>query len=419
MRITVVGLGKLGLPLSAFYLSRGHQVTGVDASQERLAAIHAMEDLGDEPGLLETLRTARAEGRWRTTGATAGGVSDAEVVIVIVPVHATSEHDVEFAMLDSAAEQIGRGLGAGTLVVLESTVPVGTTRTRVLSRLRSTSGQVAFDLAYSPERVSIGSVFRDLRTYPKIVGGVGSHAGERAERFYQHELGLRTMMMDNAETAEFVKLIETSYRDANIALANSFARAADTLEIDIMQAIQAANSQPYSHIHSPGVGVGGNCIPVYPYLYAASAPVGTELSLAARHINDGMATYAVERVTAAIGDLAGMRILVLGVTYRPGVLETTNSSALLLRDALRVRGAIVLGADPLLSPSGLTEVGFEPAQPPRYAAADVVILQSPAPEFLDLSWVRATGCKLVLDGRNALERVAVERLGARYLAIGR
>ncbi len=421
MRVTVVGLGKLGLPLAAFYLSRGHQVTGADIDHERLARIRAFDaELADEPELVDALRAGQAAGRWRTSESTADAVADADVVVMIVPVHATSEHEIELAALDAAAEDVSRGLGVGALVLVESTVPVGTTRTRVLPRLaRGRTHGRDFHLAYSPERVSVGTVFRDLRRYPKIVGGIDAAATDHAAAFYREGLGLETWTVGETETAEFVKLIETAYRDANIALANSFARAADELGIDVTVAIRAANSQPYANIHAPGVGVGGNCIPVYPYLYAAGAPAGTELSLAARRINDEMAAYAVERLRSALDPLGGLRVLILGVTYRPGVPETANSSALLLRDALRAQGAVVLAADPLLPSTRLERLGFVPAQAPAYAPADAVILQSAASAFADLAWVKATGCRVVLDGRNALDREAIERLGPRYLGIGR
>ena len=423
MKVTVVGLGRLGLPLAGFYLTAGHDVTGADVSAARLAVIASLgPEVSLEPGLSAALAAGAAEGRWRALPDTAAAVAGAEIVIVIVPVHARGADSIDLSLLDAAVAEVAAGLSVGATVILESTVPARTTLDRVLPVLQR-AGRIHgrdFWLAYSPERVSVGTVFRDLRGYPKIVGGIDPEATRRAAAFYRESLGLETWEVANTQTAEFVKLIETTYRDTNIGLANSFAMAADALGIDAIEAIRSANSQPYSSILSPGVGVGGNCIPVYPYLYAASVPRGAELPLGARVVNDGMADYAVRRLEEARGgSLAGARVLVLGVTYRPGVKDTSNSSALLLLARLRAAGATVLAADPLLSDAELAAFGFEPAQGPAFAPADAIIVQSLAPEHADLAWLRATGAKVVLDGRNVLDAGAVVALGARYLGIGR
>lgn len=423
MRVTVVGLGRLGLPLAGFYLAAGHDVTGSDVSPSRRSVIDRLDDeLLLEPELRESLAAGAAAGRWRTTSDTAAAVANAEIVIVIVPVHATSADDIDFSALDGASGDISRGLGTGTTIIVESTVPARTTRDRVLPVLERGGRKHGRDfwMAYSPERVSVGVVFRDLRTYPKIVGGIDEEATRRAARFYRDGLGLETWEVANAETAEFVKLIETTYRDTNIGLANAFARAADGLGVDATEAIRCANSQPYSHIHSPGVGVGGNCIPVYPYFYAARSPESADIVLRAREQNDDMVDYAVERLASArTGGLSGARVLILGVTYRPGVKDTANSPAIRLLKPLRDAGAVVLAADPLLTPEELRGFGFAPVAGPGFAQADAVIVQALAPEYADLAWLPATGASVVLDGRNVLDPERVRRAGAAYLGIGR
>lgn len=424
MRVTVVGLGKLGLPLAGFCASRGHDVTGADVSRERVEALRSASGrLDPDPLVEDALRRAISEGRWHVTTSTPDAVREADVVVIVVPVHASSASDVDYSMLDAASSAVASAVRAGALVLVETTVPAGTTRRRILPLFEALDRRHGRDLwlAYSPERVMIGRVFRDLQTYPKIVGGIDDEATRRADAFYREALGLRTMMVASSETAEYVKLIESTYRDANIALANAFARTADRLGIDVTQAIAAANSQPMSHIHAPGLGVGGNCIPIYPYLYAAGAAEETELALMARAFNDRMPSYGVERLRCALGgnDLAGTRILVLGITFRPGVKDTANSPAIALLRLLREQGAIVLGSDPLLSEAEIRRLGFEPASPPAFAPCDAVIVQCAPERQDDVDWIRATGARVVVDGRNALDRVAVERAGARYVGIGR
>src|SRR5207244_7654772 len=227
--------------------------------------------------------------------------------VVIVPVVVDAQHQVTYKATDAATEANAAGLQPGTLVVYETTFPVGTTSSRLRHILEHTSNLQAgrdFYLAYSPERVSSGSIFRDLRIYPKVVGGIDEQSTAAALEFYRSVLDADVITMKSTDEAEFVKLIETTYRDVNIALANEFACFADAHGLDVATAITAANTQPYSHIHMPGVGVGGHCIPVYPYFLLAGVeeaepdallsemPMLT-LPRSARRINDAMSESAV------------------------------------------------------------------------------------------------------------------------------
>ena len=199
----------------------------------------------------------------------------------------------------------------------------------------------------------------NLAAYPKLVGGIGAASTDRAARFYASVLDAEVVAMSSSEAAEFSKLADTTYRDVNIALANEFARAADAHGIDVTEVIAAANSQPYSHIHQPGIGVGGHCIPVYPHLLLARAP-GLRLVETARAVNDGQTGRAIATLGAILGDLAGVPVLVLGVTYREGVKELAYSRALALIDELRAAGADVAAYDPLMEPAEIEALGARP-----------------------------------------------------------
>jgi nucleotide sugar dehydrogenase len=307
-----------------------------------------------------------------------------------------------------------------TLVILESTVPVGATRSRFAKRLAAVSGlhEGDFWVAYSPERVSSGSVFRDLATYPKLMGGIDDMSGAAAVAFYRSVLETPVTLLADAETAEFAKLAESIYRDVNIALANELARAAEQLGVSYDAAAQAGNSQPYSHLHAPGLGVGGHCIPVYPYFLtqAVDAPL-IELS---REINDSMAEHGVERLAAVVdGGLAGKTVLVLGLAYRGGVKEAELSSALLVAEALKHKGARVLVHDPLFTPEEIEALGLTASPLPPEAAVDAAILQAGHAEYAALDFATLKGCRAVLDGRGFFEASKVEASGLRYVAIGR
>jgi nucleotide sugar dehydrogenase len=345
------------------------------------------------------------------------------VVVIIVPVGIDAEKKVDFTALDAAAEAVGRGLKPGTLIILESTVPVGVTRGHLRRRLMAASGlrENDFQLAYSPERVSSGSVFRDLATYPKVVGGIDGASGEAAATFYRRVLEAEVYLVADAETAEFTKLAESVYRDVNIALANELATAAKLFGVDYQEAAAAANSQPYSHLHSPGVGVGGHCIPVYPYFLLEGSE--QRLVTLGRQVNDGMATYAVELLEEALlqetaRGLRGLRVLILGLAYRGGVKEATLSSTLLLVEALEARGAQVLVHDPLFSAGEIEVLGLEPSSMPPAGRIDAAILQAAHAEYAELGPLQLGGCRVFLDGRRAIDRSRLEQAGIRYLAIG-
>jgi UDP-N-acetyl-D-mannosaminuronate dehydrogenase len=275
-RVAVVGAGKMGLPLAAQFASHGWRVTAVDVQQAVVDAINAGEShIGEEPGVADLVRTAHAAGRLRATTDAAAAARDSDVVVLIVPVMLDDAQQPDYRYMDAAVDAIGPGIHAGSLVIFETTLPVGDTRGRFAPRLESTSGLTAdeeFFVAFSPERLYSGAALRNLATYPKLVGGIGPASTARAATFYDAVLDTEIVAMSSAEAAEFSKLADTTYRDVNIALANEFARYAERAGVDVHEVIAAANSQPYSHIHQPGLGVGGHCIPVYPHFLLSRAP---------------------------------------------------------------------------------------------------------------------------------------------------
>ena len=420
-KVTVVGLGKIGLPLAALYASKGHEVTGCDINADVVAAVNAgRSHVSGEAGLEDAVRRESDAGRLRATTDTAAAVAESDVVVVMVRVGLDAAEHADYHYLDLAASNIGHGLKPGTLVILESTVPVGATRNRFGRRLAGASGLEpgAVKLAYSPERVSSGQIFRDLATYPKLVGGIDAASGEAAAAFYRSVLDADVTLLPDAETAEFAKLAESVYRDVNIALANELARAAESLGVDYASAAAASNSQPFSHLHTPGLGVGGHCIPVYPHFITQS--FDAPLIALSRDINDGMADHGIERLEEVLdGSLQGKTVLILGLAYRGGVKESELSSALLAAEALGRRGAHVLVNDPLFTDDEIRHHGLEPSPLPPAVAIDAVVLQAAHPEYAGLDYASLRGCRAVLDGRNALDASSIESAGLRYIAIGR
>jgi nucleotide sugar dehydrogenase len=421
----VVGLGHIGLPLAVQYASRGHEVLGIDLSRRIVDALNRGESPhGDEAALIERVPSLVASGRLRAaTWDEAEKLREAEVVVVIVPVVVDAERQIDFAPIDAATGDIAQRIGPGTLVVYETTLPVGTTRGRFGPMLEAGSGLTLDEdlfLAFSPERVLVGRVFLDLQRYPKIVGGISEESTRRAVDFYRSALdeGTKVWQVTNAETAEMTKLAETTYRDVNIAYANELARYASRRGIDVTEVIGAANSQPYSHIHQPGVGVGGHCIPVYPHFLFNDEP---ELRIPplAREINESMGAFAVDAIEDRIGSLDGQPVVILGIAYRGDVREDAFSSAFRLRDELAAAGARVLAHDPYFDDRHLAELGFEPYDLDQPAEVRVAVLQAAHAAYTQLDPTSLPGLELFVDGRNALERAPFEAAGIRYVGIGR
>ncbi len=403
--VTVVGAGKMGLPLAAQFASHGWSVIAVDVRAEVVDAINAgRAHVAEEPGLADRVAAAHAAGRLRATQDAAQAARESDVVVVIVPVMLDDRHQPDYRYMDAAADSIGPGVHPGSTVIFETTLPVGDTRNRYAPRLATLSGlepERDILVAFSPERLFSGAVFRNLATYPKLVGGIGARSTDRAARFYASVLDAEVVAMSSAEAAEMSKLADTTYRDLNIAFANELARYADRVGVDVLEVIRAANSQPYSHIHQPGLGVGGHCIPVYPHFLLSRSPE-MELVDLARRVNDGQVDVAVDALREALGSLRDAGVLVLGLTYREGVRELAYSRALPLIERLAAAGARVSAWDPLLSADEVAAAGAAPWTWATRSEARAVVLQTADPAFrtLDPAWF--PNLEVVLDGRNAL-----------------
>lgn len=417
MNVAVVGIGRIGLPLAATIASKGHHVFGCDVNAGLVARVNRADNpIPDEAGLDALLRTVVTAGSLEATTETARAVSQCEVVLFAVRVDVDESGRADLRYLFAAAEEAAKGLARGALCIFDTTLPVGTTRHELAPRLEASGKRLGIDfhVAFSPERLLMGRVIEDLTKYPKVVGGVDPEAGAMAAAFYREVFGGEVLQLASAEAAELSKLAEGAYRDLNIALANELAMVADIHGVDITEVIRAANSQPYSHIHVPGTGVGGHCIPVYPrFLMQGEGP--SALSALGREVNDAMPGYVVERTAKMLGGLEGKRVLILGLTFRPDVAVTFHTNAVDLLREFSAHGAIVRGHDPLLTDAGVRELGFEPAT--DLAAFDVAVIHSNHRSYAELDW--ASLAPLIVDARNSLDRAAIEATGSRYLGVGR
>jgi UDP-N-acetyl-D-mannosaminuronic acid dehydrogenase len=419
VRAVVVALGKIGLPIAAQIARAGHEVVGCDVDPRVVELVNAAQPpFPGEAGLEEALAEVVGDGRLRAVVDTAAAVAEGpDLVIAVPPLVVDEQARPDWRILDAVVADIGAGLRAGTTVSVETTLPVGTTRDRIAPALAERSGLRAeedFFCIFSPERVYSGRIFRDLATYPKLVGGLSERGEARGGELYRSFLDAEVWAMGSAEAAELTKLAETTYRDVNIALANEFARFADAAGVDIERVIDAANSQPFSHIHRPGVAVGGHCIPVYPRFYLHSDEQA-QLPRAAREVNLAMPGYAVDLLAKDLGDLRDLRVLILGVAYRGDVKETAFSGAFDLREELERRGAAPVAADPLYDDDELRALGFEPWD---RGPVDGAILQADHAAYAALAAADLPGARAVVDGRRVLDVAAFAAAGVPVRRIG-
>lgn len=430
MTVCVVGLGKIGLPLAVQLATRAEDVVGADIDRRVTHLVNAgIAPFPGEAQLAEKLVGVVATGRLRATTDTEAAVRASDTVVVVVPLVIDAGLEPDFDAMDAATAAVARGLNPGTLVCFETTLPVGTTRCRLTPVLESLSGTTAgtdLFVCFSPERVFSGRVFADLRRYPKLVGGVDPESTKRGVAFYESALEFDdrpdlarpngVWAMPSAEAAELAKLAETTYRNVNIAFANELAMVADRLGIDVESVIEGSNSQPFSHIHRPGIAVGGHCIPVYPHLYLRADPA-IRLPALAIDINESMPAYAVSLLVSLVGDLDGLRVAVLGAAYRGGVKETAFSGVFPTVAALRSRSATVTVHDPLYDDGELAEMGFTPHH--LGEPVDAVIVQADHDEYRTLSPADLPGVAAVVDGRGVLDPARWTSVPQRRIGDGR
>lgn len=411
-----MGLGRIGLPLATQFSTNSKiSIIGVDRDESRVDALNDGDlDFLTEPGIRSLLERARNERRLSFTTDLPTAVQHSSVIVVLVPLIVDDQGEPAFSNIDSVTATIGEFLTPGSLVIYETTLPVGTTTGRFKPLLEQNSGMTCgldFYLCFSPERVLTGRVLEDLTRYPKVLGGNDKASLSRGIEFYEAVLSFRprddlprpngVWPMHSCEAAEMVKLVETTYRDVNIALANEFAIAAESAGVDLHSVIEACNSQPYSHVHRPGIAVGGHCIPVYPRLFLSTFP-DSPLVRQAREVNVAMPGRALQRILGTRGDWSGVQVVILGAGFRGNTGELSFSGIYEICERLTEIGARVRVHDPHLSDAALEREGFVPFT--RGNASTVAILQADHDEYREWSCSDIPGVESVYDGRGILRQ---------------
>lgn len=324
-KICILGLGYVGLPTASMFATSGFQVVGVDSNQNIVETLSRGDIHIKEPGLHTLVQAAVRSGRLKVKSK----VESADVFIIAVPTPINKDKKADMTYVKNASYEISSVLKSGNLVILESTSPPGTCNKLLKPILEESElkAGIDFELAHCPERVVPGRTMKELIGNDRIIGGINLKSAESSSDLYKAFVEGKIYLTD-CTTAEMVKLMENTYRDVNIALANELAIICEKLNINAWEVIKLSNLHPRVNIHWPGPGVGGHCIPVDPWFIVEQMPNASNLISLARTINDGMPAHIVERVKVILNNIPSPQVAILGVSYKGNIDDIRETPAL-------------------------------------------------------------------------------------------
>ena len=434
IRVVVIGLGRIGLPTAATFAKAGASVIGVDLKKEVVDQTNAGKSwLTDELGLPDLVREAVRSGNLRATMDAQEAVSRAHFTIICVPtpVHETKSPD--YSAVQKASHTVGKSIRKGSVVIVESTVGPGIVEDMVGSILEDESGMRVgrdFGLVACPERSDPGNIMQNMKTLPRIIGGVGPKWTDATVALYEAALGIRAIRVSDAKTANAAKLTENLFRDVNIALANEFALLFEELGVDTIEVINACASKYNFMPHYPGLGVGGPCLPANSY-YLISEGIKTGnipyLIRMAREINDRMPDHAVELIEEALNEVGktirGSKIVMMGVAYKPNIKDVQLTPVERAITRLSAMGAKVEVYDPMFKGEEVFGLKGKASLEAAAKGADCLVIGTAHDEFkhLDLKALsKLVSAKAAfVDARNVVSPAAVLKAGFAFRGVGR
>ncbi len=426
--IAVYGMGRVGIPIAVAWLRAGARVIGVDINESLVSNLNnGVVNLKDEPGIEEGIRKGLKEGKFKATTDGIQASKSSDVKIIVVPTVLNNQRRLDTRNLEDVTRKIGKGLKKGDVVIVECTVPPLTTEfliKRILEEEGNLKVEEDFALAYSPERIYEGRALRDIEeNYPKVVGGVGPKSTDVVAALYECVAKKGVIKLKRAREAEASKVFEGVYRDVNIALANELAKFCDSAGIDFIEARSAANSQPFCHLHLPGIGVGGLCIPIYPYFLTSVAEnFGLDMRIVkqARSTNDDMPKYVLHLLNKLLDRLgleAGkVKIGVLGLSFRGDVSDIRLSPAIEFIKLIHGSFAGVKAYDPFVE--RVEGIDTCKTLDELLAWADILVVATDHSSFKKLDLRHVDNRLIIVDGRNVLDPSLLPK-GSIYLGIGR
>lgn len=393
-KIAIFGLGYIGLPTAALFAISGLKVTGVARNRQRLTLINQGKSPINEPGLDELVQKAVFMGNLQATDDGEKSAKQADIMIVVVPTPMDKFNRADLEAVISTCETISNGLKKDNLVVIESTIPQGTCQNIVIPILEKSGLKAGkdFGVAYTPERAIPNNTLCEMTRNARVIGGVDEKSTQMTVSLYQRITKGKIVTVSDLITAETVKLIENTYRDVNIALANEIAIICGKIGVDAIEAIKMANYHPRVNIHTPGPGVGGHCLAIDPYFIVETAEehgIEAPIIQTCRNTNEGMPNHVTKLIIDALNEagknIRNCSIGILGVAYKGNVEDARETPAEPLIKILKEKGSEVYAHDPLVAEKQIKSLGAIPVEINRALCCDCVVLLTDHDLYKDIT----------------------------------
>lgn len=413
-KICMIGIGYVGLPTAAMFASKGHKVIGYDLNKKAVDALNKGEIIIEEPGLLELVKECVEKGN---LSATTTCPPDCDVYIIAVPTPINEDKTADMSYVESATRAIVPHLRKGCIVILESTSPPRTVEDLMLPILKETGLELGEELlvAHSPERILPGKVIEELRTNSRIVGGINEKSSLEVKKVYE-SIVEGEIFITTSTTAEMCKVMENTFRDVNIALANELAKISEELGVNAFEVIRLANHHPRVNILSPGPGVGGHCIALDPWFLVEKSE-NAKLIKQARLINDSMPQFVFDKIKNILGGFNGQKIALFGVTYKPNIDDIRESPVMHLLDMLKKENIKVNVCDPHAKEQVENNMDIYEA----VKDASIMVLGVNHSEFENIDFSKISTLlkdKNILDTRNFFNREEIIKNNINYYLLG-
>lgn len=414
-KLCVVGLGYIGLPTSAMFASHDHEVIGVDVNLKVVEELNKGKIIIEEPGLGDLVKEVVESGNLKAQTIPC----EADAFIISVPTPITKDRKADMKYVELATKSIVPYIRRGNIVILESTSPTGTTE-ELMKPILEESGLVAgrdFLLGHSPERVLPGQILHELIYNNRIIGGINPESAVAIKNLYSSFVK-GEMHLTTATTAEMCKMMENTYRDVNIALANELAKISEAIGINAWEVIDLCNKHPRVNIHQPGPGVGGHCLAVDPWFIVEKTPDIAKLIELSRQTNTFMPKYVFERIEKLLPDKTNKKVTVLGITYKPNIDDMRESPIVELMEMLEEHGYEVVGVDPYVE-------NFKQKEEDLIKAcknSDLVLLAVNHDDFKKLPLKKMASVmkgNIFFDTRNFVNAEEAEKAGFKYSLLGK
>lgn len=414
-KICVVGLGYIGLPTSAMFASHGHEVIGIDVNKEVIEELNKGKIIIEEPYLDILVQAAVTSGNLKAQLKPC----EADAFIIAVPTPITKDKKANMKYVKAATESIVPYVKKGNVVILESTSPTGTTEEVMKPILEKSGLKIGEELflGHSPERVLPGQILMELVNNNRIIGGINRKSAQKIKDLYSTFVK-GEMYLTTATTAEMCKMMENTYRDVNIALANELAKISENIGINAWEVIDLCNKHPRVNLHQPGPGVGGHCLAVDPWFIVEKVPELAKIIKLSRETNDSMPHYIFEKIEVLLKDIKGKKkVTVLGITYKPNIDDIRESPIVELIKLLEHAGYEISVVDPYVKEYKYLENDIIKA----CNGSDLVMLAVNHNKFKVLPFEdmkRKMRGNILLDTRNYLDKESLKLNNFNHVLLG-